>query len=49
MTDEQAEELLNKLKQEFGDKIPNPEYYPSSFMYYVKLYKYLNDKPKNNS
>lgn len=42
MTDEQAEELLNKLEKEFGDKLPNPEFFPNSFMYYVKLYNYLH-------
>jgi hypothetical protein len=40
MTDEQAQEILNKMVEEFGDKLPNPEHYPRAFAYYVRLFRY---------
>lgn len=46
MTDQEAEDLINKLEKEFGDKLPNPEFFPASFMYYVKLYKHLHPESR---
>jgi hypothetical protein len=46
MTDEQAQELLNKLIEEFGDLLPNPEHYPQTFDYYLKIYEHNN--PRTN-
>lgn len=49
ITDEQAEQLLEELQKEFGDKLPNPEHFPNSFLFYVKMHNYLKNynKPVN--
>lgn len=49
MSDQEVDNLLEKLKQEFGDKLPNPDYFPESFLYYVKLYRYLLGKTITSS
>lgn len=30
----------SKLKEMFGDQLPDPQHYPVQFEYYVKLYRY---------
>lgn len=40
MTDEQAWQFYEELQQMFGDKLANPEHYPLTFAYQVKLFKY---------
>jgi hypothetical protein len=44
MTDEQALEFYNELKEHFGDKLPNFEHYPRQFAYYVRLYRYYKTR-----
>ena len=44
MTDEQALEFYNELKDHFGDKLPDFEHYPKTFTYYVKLYRYYKTR-----
>lgn len=40
MTDEQALDFYEKMKSQFGDKLPDPDHEPIQFSYFVKLYKY---------
>lgn len=40
MNDTEIECLIEKVIAEFGDKLPNPDHFPQTFMYYVKLYRY---------
>lgn len=49
ITDEQAKQLLDELEKEFGEKLPNPEYYPNSFLYYAKLHNYLKNFKKDTN
>jgi len=42
MTDEQAQEIVNKLIEKYGDLLPNPEHYPKSFEYFLRLYQHEN-------
>jgi len=41
MTDQEVLEFYDKLVEEYGDKLPNPEHYPNTFKYYVRLYRYV--------
>ena len=42
--DRLSSKQLRKMIELFGlDKIPDPLNYPSSFNYYVKLFKYLRE------
>lgn len=41
MTDQEALDFYDKLVQEYGDKLPNPEHYPETFKYFVRLYRYV--------
>lgn len=46
-----SEEVLykfNELLNTFGNKLPNHEQYPKQFEYYVKLYKYYQDRKKKS-
>jgi hypothetical protein len=50
MTNEKVMQLYNELVEEYGDKLPNPDHYPKTFQYYVKLYKhYRKNNPKNET
>lgn len=40
MTNEEVINHYNKLKEEYGDKLPSPIHEPLQFQYAVKLYKY---------
>lgn len=42
MTDVKIMELYQKLKEHFGEKLPDPEHSPLQFAYFVKLYKYYH-------
>jgi hypothetical protein len=42
MNDEQIMAAYDKLKQHFGDKLPDPEHSPLQFAYFVKIYKYYH-------
>lgn len=44
MTDEQALEVYNQMKDHFEDRLPNFEHYPRQFAYYVRLYQYYKKK-----
>ena len=33
------DEHIEKFLEEYGDILPNPEHFPQTFMFYVKLYK----------
>jgi hypothetical protein len=41
MTDQEIVETYIKMQERWGDKIPDPEVFPASFSYYVKLYRFL--------
>lgn len=41
MTDYEALTFYEKLKNHFGDKLPDPDHEPLQFVYCVKLYKYF--------
>ena len=47
MTDQQVRDFYNDLVQYFGDSLPDPDHYPKTFQYYVRLYKHV--KKLNNS
>ena len=32
--------IYEEMQEMFGDNLPDPEYYPRTFAYYVKLYKH---------
>lgn len=52
MTKSEDEEILNfydKMKEFYGEKLPNFEHYPKSFIYYIKLYQYYMKDEKQNS
>ena len=40
-------EIIEKLKEEFGDNIPDPSNYPKTFEYYLIIYKYIRQRKKN--
>jgi hypothetical protein len=40
MTDEDANKLLEDMKETYGDKLANPDVFPKIFEHQVKLYKY---------
>ena len=37
-------EIVEKIEEYFTVDIPNPHHYPRSFMYYLMMYKNLNEK-----
>ena len=39
MTDEQAIELYTRMKEFYGDKLPDPEHHPVQFKYYAMLFR----------
>jgi hypothetical protein len=47
MSDEQIMSTYEKLKQHFGDKLPDPEHSPLQFAYFVKIYKYYHENRQN--
>ena len=34
-------DFYTKMQERWGEKLPDPEVYPASFSYYIKLYKFL--------
>lgn len=38
MTEEDVRKIYQGMVEMFGDKLPNPEHYPRTFEYYLKLY-----------
>jgi hypothetical protein len=49
MTDEEALEKYDLLKEYFKDDLPNPEQEPIRFAYYVKLYKFYMERFNESS
>ena len=42
MTDQEIVEFYVKMQERWGEKLPDPDVFPASFSYYVKLYKFLS-------
>lgn len=42
MNSEEIMETYEKMKEIFGDYLPNPEQEPIRFAYYVRLFKYYH-------
>ena len=42
MTDQEIVEFYVKMQEHWGEKLPDPDVFPASFSYYVKLYKFLS-------
>lgn len=40
MTENEMKEIYDGMIKHFGDKVPDPEYQPKVFAYYLKLYRY---------
>ena len=40
MTDQEAVDFYDKMKLQFGDRLPDPDHEPLQFSYFVKLFKY---------
>jgi hypothetical protein len=38
MTEEEIKKIYHEMLEMFGDKIPNPDHYPRTFEYFVRLY-----------
>lgn len=38
------ETLIKELKEFYGDRLPNPEHYPRSFDYMVKIFIYFKKR-----
>ena len=41
MTDQEIIDFYTKMQERWGEKLPDPEMFPASFSYYVKLYRFL--------
>jgi len=44
MSDEEALAFYDKLKQHYGDRLPDPDHEPLQFAYCVKLFKYYTER-----
>jgi len=44
MNDDEVLEHYERMKEIFGDDLPDPEHEPIRFAYYVKIYKYYHPK-----
>lgn len=38
MTEQEVLRIYDEMVEMFGDKLPDPEHYPRTFAYFVKLY-----------
>lgn len=47
MTDKEVKAFYNKLKKHYGKSLANFEHYPKTFANQVKLYKYYEERKKN--
>lgn len=47
MTDTEALEKYNAMKEHFGDSLANFEHYPRQFAYQVALFNYYNERNKD--
>lgn len=43
-TDDQIVYILNKMKKDFGTKLPDPVHYPQQFKHYLKMFLYFDSK-----
>ena len=41
MTDQEVLDFYQKLVDEYGDKLPNPDHHPKQFEYFVRLYRHV--------
>jgi hypothetical protein len=41
MTDQEILQFYSEMQERWGDKLPDPDVFPASFSYYVKLYRFL--------
>lgn len=48
LTDEEILKAYEEMKEHYGDKLPNPDHFPSVFGYYVKLFKTYHMKKEEN-
>ena len=47
MTDEEAIQFYNELKEHYGDKLANPDHHPKIFSFQVTLYRYIKKNETN--
>lgn len=43
MTDTEIEQIYSEMQKRWGDRLPDPDVFPASFSYYLKLYLYLRN------
>jgi len=48
MTDTEALEIYSSMVVEFGDRLPDFEYYPIQFQYYYRLFKWIKQNERTN-
>ena len=48
MTDEEVEKVYDEMVKMFGNELPHPEHEPIRFTSYVKMYRYLKERSKEN-
>lgn len=48
MTDEEAMQVYEKMKEQFKKDMPNPEQEPIRFAYYMKLLKFYMEREKTS-
>jgi hypothetical protein len=41
MTDEDILQTYSEMQERWGDNLPDPEVFPASFQYYVKMYLFM--------
>ena len=41
MTDQEVIDAYTRMQERWGEKLPDPDLFPASFSYYVKLYRFL--------
>ena len=44
MSEQELLELYDKMKERWGQELPDPVHEPIRFQYYMKLYYYYKDK-----
>jgi len=44
MSEQELFDLYNKMRERWGEALPDPEHEPIRFQYYIKLYNYCKDK-----
>jgi hypothetical protein len=41
MTDEEILQTYSEMQARWGDSLPDPDVFPASFRYYVKMYLFM--------